>query len=56
MINFDNNLNTKEENIKLQKRYYLIDRNFYENLKKRLNYDEIINQNNSNREEETVFE
>ena len=54
LINFEKNLNTKEESIKLQRNYYLIDRNFYGNLKRRLNYDEIINKNISNREEEMI--
>ena len=36
LINFEKNLNTKEESIKLQRNYYLIDRNFYGNLIKLL--------------------
>ena len=55
LINFDNKKKIKEESIKEQKNYYLIDRFFFENLKARLNYDNIIiNQNITNKEEEMI--
>ena len=56
LINFDYNFYIKEESIKALKNYYLIDRNFFENLKRRLNYNSIFNQNISNREEQMINE
>ena len=53
LIDFDKNFNIKEEKIKAQNNYYLIDRNFFDDLKRRLNYDNI-NKNNSNKEQEMI--
>ena len=54
MINFDDSLNIKEESIKEQKNYYLIDKFFFESLKQRLNYDNIIKEKISNKEEKMI--